>query len=328
MSTASKYQGGFKKESTYGTAVTVDTFFPVVSDTITPQYATLDSNSLRPGFARHQGSYVKYILGAQGQLTFEVSSRQYAKWLFQMMGTVDTTTSLADASYKVHTYTMSADIGIHSFTWQGARPTFPSDDANPFTFSGGKVSKWKLSNAAEGLLALVLDCDFQDWTDGTALASASYPSGDTLFSFQGASVLFDNTSVDVYDIEVEVDNQLKLDRRYLNGSGLKSEPVENGNFRMGTWAAKMDFDDMTQVDRISAASASAGGVAAIEATWGIPGSDIAELKVTIPAARFDEGFPEVGGPESLTTPLKGAVMFDGTNSPITIVATTKEQVGS
>jgi hypothetical protein len=182
----------------------------------------------------------------------------------------------------------------------------------------------------EQLLNLDLDVDFQNFTTAGGLQTASYPTADdNLFSFLGASILIDgtNTGVNCTDFSVEVDNKLNLNRRYLNGTGLKSEQLTTGEFRVGTWEAKLDFDALTHVNRIAAASAAAGGVVQIQANWGIAGLTDA-VTVTLPAARFDEGYPEVTGAQSLMSPLKGPVMFDGTNSPVEVTYVTRSSAGN
>ncbi len=322
MTTSSRYQGGYKKEGTYGTDPTVDAFFRVIKDEIVPQYAKLQSNSLRPGFVRSQTQFVNWLQGAQGPLSFEVSGKQFAKLFWQCLGAVSSTgPDVPVTGYYQHTYSMHA-LNDRSFTWQGNRPKFPTDADLAYTFTGGKVTKWKLSNSVEGLLILDLDCDFQSWTNGTALASASYPTvSDPLFSFLGASVTMSGTSVPVYDFSIEVDNSLKVDRRYLdNSQGLKKEQVGSG-FRMGTWSATVDNDNSTQLDRIAKASAAAGNVASIVATWAVAGATEA-VQVTLAAPSFDEGYPKVSGPDALNQPLKGQIFDDGTNSPVSIVYTT------
>lgn len=313
MSTASRYQGGLKKESAYGVDPTVDQFFRVIKDTVKPDIATLESKSLRPGQAPHQSGFVNYTQGASGQISMEVSTKQFGAWFAQCFGAL--TTSGPSASYYTHTYTMD-DID-RSHTWQGNRPRFPTNADKAFTFTGGKVSKFKLATSTDNLLLLDVDVDYQNWTYGTALATASYPSADLLFSFLGATVSLGGTTIGALDWSLEVDNSLNVNRRYLDGTGLKSEQKGTGDYPVAMWAVTLDFDDTTQIARIAQASADAGAVAAVNANFAVAGSS-SIITVSIPAARFEEGFPEVSGPASLQTPLKGRCMFDGTNSPVTL----------
>lgn len=312
MSVPARYQGGVILESTFATYAAPTRFFEVVSDQVVPQYARIESAALRSGKrGMRTADFVPYILGAQGDINMEVRSKGFGYWLQFMLGSV-ATTGPTDAKYT-HTGTLGSLTG-KSFTWQGNRPFHPADTDQPFNFKGGKVISWELSNSAEGLLMLKLSCDFADVDTSNALAAVSYPSGvNELYSFVGGVVTVGGSQFDVTDASVSLDNGLKVDRRYLRSSPLKKEQVE-ANLRTPTFALTADFSDLTQLNRVSSATA-AGAYAAVVLTWQAPtligAASLPTIVVTLPAARFDEGFPAVSGSDPLTQAIKGKALDAG-----------------
>lgn len=319
MSVPTKYQLSAVKETTYATPVTTTRFFEANNDTIKPNFGRIDSQGLRPNTqALRSDRFVPYKLGADGDLVMEVGSKNFGFWLEHMVGTV--ASSAAVDGKTTHTGTWGSLLG-KSFTLQHGMPFHPADTVQPFTFFGGKVAKWKLESKIDGLLMATLSCDFADFDTTTALATASYPTGIEPFSFVGATVTIGGVAFEATDFAVDEDNALKLDRRYMRAGGaIKKEPVEQA-WRVGTWSLSGDFTDMNQLNRVQAAAAS-GAVAQIVATWtgvGLIGvSSVPTVTVTIPAARFDQGYPTVAGPTPLSQPLQGKVLFDGSASPVSI----------
>jgi hypothetical protein len=325
MPVVSKAQLGVVDEVTYGTPVTVSRFFELVSESVQEQRGRIESQGMRVGFrVANKDRFVPYALGAAGDLNIEVLSKGFGFWLKHMLGSVSSGTPTDSAT--LHTGTIGSLAG-DSFTCQFNRPFHSTDADQAFTFHGGKVTGWELSNTVDGLLLAKLTCDFEDMDTDTELASASYPSGTVEnFSFVGGVIEIADTEIAVTNAVVSCNNQLKTDRRYLRGSALKKEPLENG-WRQIAWQLAADFDDLTQYDRYRSATA-AGALAKIEMIWTAPTligtSSLPVLKVTIDEARFDEAAVNIGGPENLTQALSGVGMYDGSTSAVTIEYTSAD----
>lgn len=318
MSTAAKFQASAVDEVTFGTPVTTTRFFESPGPTVIPQFGRIESQGLRSGTRMlRKDRFVPYRLGAQGDIPQEVKTKGFGFWLKHMLGSVVTSGPNADGRFQ-HRGALG-DLTGKSFTYQDNRPFHPADTNQPFTFFGGKVTKWKLENSVEGLLIATLSCDFADFDDVTALAAVSYPTGDELFSFVGATVTIGGVQFDATNVAIDADSGLKIDRRYLRNSAIKKEQSEQ-QWRAGTWALSGDFSDMNQLARVKSATA-AGAVATIVATWQGPtliaGSSFPQVVVTLNAARFDEGYPAVNGPNPLSQQLKGKWLDDTAGVPIT-----------
>jgi hypothetical protein len=325
MPLVTKAQLGVVDEVTYGTPVTVARFFELNSETIKEQRGRIESQGLRAGYrVANKDRFVPYTLGAAGDIVLEPLSKGFGWWLKHMLGTVASGAPADSAT--LHTGTIG-DLKGDSFTCQFNRPFHPADTDQAFTYHGGKVAGWELSNDVDGLLMAKLTCDFEDMDTTTGLAVASYPSGTVEnFSFVGGVVEIGDVAFDVTNAVVSCNNNLKTDRRYLRGSALKKEPVENG-FRQIAWSLASDFESLTQYDRYRA-NTRAGALAKIELIWTAPTligvSAYPVLKVTIDEARFDDAPVNISGPEALTQALSGVGMYDGTTSAVTIEYTSAD----
>jgi hypothetical protein len=316
---AMDHQLGLKAESTYGTAVTVDRFFEYESESIEESYGRTEGDPLRVGssFVRND-RFTPYFSGASGSIELAVMTKGAGILLQHMMGGL-ATTGPAETVVYTHTATEGTLLG-KSLTVQVNRPLHPAGTNQAFTYEGGKVTDWEIKNSVDENLMLALGMDFENVATGTALATASYPSGMENFTWAGGVVTVGGVAFDITEIAIKGDNGLDVDRRQIRGLTDKKEPTSSR--REATFSLKADFDSLTQRNR-AAALTRAGALAAIVATWTGPtilGSTIyPTFQVTIPAARFDEWKGATEGTDAIEQDLAGVVRYDGTNSPLTIV---------
>lgn len=309
---------GVKKESTYGTPVTVDRFFEFNKESIRSQNGRVESRGIRSGTRTLRSDRFEPVrLGAAGSWEFDVPTKGFAFWLEHMLGTV-ATGSVTDSNYT-HTGTEGSLLGDF-FTLQLNRPFHPSGTAQAFTYHGGKVLSWQLGCDLDGVLVCTLDCDFEDEDTSTGLASVSYPSDFRVFTWAGGAVTVGGMSKEITKFTVGGNNMLNTDRRFQRASSLKKEPTEDGD-RAYTWSFSMDFVDLAEYDRFRA-SARASTLAAIVGTWDGPiahgGTTLPRVTATVPAARFDAAFPNIEGKGGITLDVAGIATSDGTNSPVSI----------
>ena len=317
-------QFGMKDESTYGTAVTVDRFMEFNSENIKANYTRIEYAGLRSGQrVQRSDRFVPVNKGASGPVKFNPLSVGAGFWLKHMLGTV--ATGATSDSVTPHTGTIGSLRGDY-FTAQANRYEATTATNRAFTWEGGKVASWEMANDVDGLLEWTLNMDFENQATGTALATASYPTGGELFSFAGAAVTIAGTATPVTGIKIACDNGLKLDRHKLRASTLKQEPIESKH-RMITWEMEADFESLTDYNRFVSAT-SAGAVATIVATWTAPTlvgvSAYPTIVVTIDAARFDSADVAVSGEDIIMNKLSGRGLFDGTDSAVTVVYTTAD----
>ncbi len=312
---------GIAEETTWNTPVAPNRFFELVSEGINGTYERVQSESFRKGQkVANKDRFVVNPKGAEGDLSLEVLDKGFAFLLRHMLGSVAT----AGAGPFTHTATVG-DLQGRGLTVQVARADVTTGAALPFTWHGGKVTEWELTNEVDGLLNLNLSLDFAKENVGAgagalALAVPTYPAGAQLFSFNSGTFLIGGTSVSISDFSLKAKNGLKTDR-YVLGTSTKREPLEEGmrEFEVET---KLDFEGLTQYNRVASATA-AGAVAAMNLTWTTPqGSSLA---VSLPNVRFDEVSNNFDGADVIEQTLKGMALTDSTNtSPVTIVYTSTD----
>lgn len=248
-------QVGFKTEATWGTAVTVDKFMPVVKANPgngVPERIPRQGISARR--IRKPGKIGRVVVNPSVEL--EVSNKNGIAVLFKhMFGGVSTTG--AGPTYT-HTYTPASHLG-DSFTLQTGI-TDASDTVRPFTASGCKVRAWDLACAVGGNLMLSLDCTAKDVVTATALATASY-SDDEAFTFVEGTVSIGGSSVaSARSFTLRMAKNLR-DERFVLGSQYTRQQLEDGFFDI-TGSVEADFDDLTLY-----ASAVAGTTVAVVLTF-------------------------------------------------------------
>lgn len=319
-------QLGVKNETTWGTAVTVDRFFPLISESMAPTVDRIESEARRAGqLVQRDDLSLGVYKGSAGSVEIPVLSKGFGWWLRQMLGTVSTGT-VSDSSYT-HTGTMSTLLD-KSFTMQINRPFHDAGTNQAFTYEGCKLTSWELTAAVDDEVKLSAEVDAENESTATALATASYATGMEMFSWAHAAstVTIAGTAVPITEFSLSVDNALKTDRYYIQGSGLKRQQVAAG-YREVEWSMACDFASLTQYERMIAAT-NAGQYAQIVVTLKAPTligtTTYPTLVITIPKARFDAVEIDAGGMDPATQSLSGVARFDGTNSPVTIAYTSAD----
>lgn len=304
---------GVADEAVYGTPVVTTRFFEFLSEDVVGKYERIEAETVRAGTkVLRSDRFQPNPKGAGGSLKIEVLDSQFGFWLKHMMGAVATT----GTAPKTHTGTVG-DLTGKSFTLQSGRVT-NAGVLVPFTYEGGKVKSWELSNKVDGVVQASFDLDFEAETIGAgagayAAATPSYTATGAakLLTFQGGSCTIGGAAFAVSDASVKGDNGLKTDRWFLGGA--KKEPLEEG-MREYTFDLKGEFGAAADLDRIKSLTA-AGALGKVVLTWASPTAGNS-LVLTIETARFDEGIPKSDGAKIPEVSLAGKAVFDGTNSAV------------
>jgi hypothetical protein len=314
-------QCGVKEESTYATAVTVDSFHEFVDENIKFMPGRVKVKTKRAAQRVRRGDRaVPFAVGASGTITMPVLSKSHGKFFKWALGTA-AIGSVSDSAYT-QTFTIG-DLAGDAFTMQIDRPFNPSGTSQAFTFAGGKITsaEWSLATGESGFLSATYGVDFASQTTGTSLASASYASGAEPFTWVGAALTIGGASVEVVDATITLTNSLNTARHYLRNSSVKKEPLENAE-RVITFSITCDFVDLTHYNRVVATTTSgmqAATVLTVTAPTLIGVSAYPVVTFTLPQAEFDDADGvTVSSDEPIRMTLTGEATFDGTNSPLTI----------
>lgn len=329
MTTLSLTEWSVKEETTYGTAVVPDRSMPIISEAIEPDFGiTSAGDEMRNGALVEtvdQGDPFK--AGVAGPWEAYVPTKGFGLYLKHALGAV-ATAGPTDSNYT-HTATLSATgKAALSMTAQTSRP-FTTGSNQKFTLEGLVMTSCELSMDVEDFLKCSIDWDGEDHATGGS-ASVAYPTyavaGASKFPWRLATVSVDGTQVEVKRFRVKVSWNMDTARRRLRGSELKKQPLPIGKPTI-EWEIEPDWASLTYYNLL-AATAITGRVKSIVATFpgsvALAGTTVPQLTVTLPAARFDKGFPPVSGEEPLAQPLSGVALYDLTNPPISIAYRTND----
>ncbi len=305
-------QLGLAEESTVGTAVTVTRFYEFDSLEPTHEKMTKVSEGLRAcGRGHRERNRVVVGKSVSLQTTMTAMTKGLGVFFKHALGSTTTAQIAASATHRqIH---LVGDLTGKGLTVQGGFPQSYDGTVRPYTWNGAKITEWQLSCAMDDLLKLELSLDAWNWTNGTALATASYLTGleawhwgqltatfgGTPSTGSGRTTIASGTTIKgLRGVTLAGKNTLRTDRRLGGGAGIKAEQVESG-WREYTGELDMEFADRTQLVDLFDSDAST----ALQFTWTGTTNDgsgnFPVLRVTYPKVKFDTGAPSVGGPDLL-----------------------------
>lgn len=310
-------QFGFKNESTFGTAVTVDHFLKHVSvggDGL--QIMTVVDEGLGGcGLVPTADRSVKVGQQVSRDVELNVVTRGFGLLLKQMLGSAASPAQIAaTAAYRqIH---HNGDLATKSLTVQFGFPETTATGTNrPITVAGAKITQWELSNQRNDLLKLRFTLDGINEVTNTALASASYaadgeplrwncfsakiggtPSiGSGLVSVAGGTEVAGCRGVSVKGVQ-----PLRTDGFFSGGNGTKSEQLlAGGAFQEFTSDLDVEYQSRTQLYDVYAAHTTT----ALELTWigkvDIESGNFGKLSVIMPFTKLVTSGINVTGPAGL-----------------------------
>lgn len=288
---------GIKKETTYGTAVTVDAHLADVhpGDSLQPGIEWLQGQGLRvgrvgPAFDRR----VKGKTDPGGAFTVDVNSVDAAILLEAAFGKV--VTAGVAAPYG-RLYTCAAGDTPPSYTIQKSTPVAGGASIQAHTFAGMVCSQLEFTLGNDAILEAAASWVGRDMDTATALVTPAYAAASNLFTFNSASVIIGGnpttptasapstggTAVtNVRDFKLTVNNNLYTDRFHVGGAGKRAIPVYGQRQVSGSLTA--EFDSGTLRD----ASLAGTGMALV---FGFTGGTNELLQFTIPKIAFASAIP-------------------------------------
>lgn len=326
MATSQDYVLGIKKESTYGTPVTVDRFYP--------WHSSNDFSGWDPRPRQGQG-----VLGGNGRHT-DAGGRWYTT---AGQGTLKTTVELESKGCgvildlalgvsAVNAITGGAQMVFHPQLTGTRLPSAtiqcqtPMNDGNLYTqtFAGCTATKVTIEQPADGIPTVEVEWDALSRSTATAAATPTYASSPLLFDAYQATCGYDGnltvptntalgsglTSSPVWRTwKLEIDHGVNVDGWVLNG-GTRSQPAAG--------KPTIKFSGTAEVNDTTLLAAYTSGTInpwyTTYTTTQAISAGYAQLQVVIPALAIIKGLP-AGKPTEvpLTVAVEGEVKWDGTN---------------
>jgi hypothetical protein len=329
-------QLGFKAETTYGTAVTVDKFIEV------EEYGVAAEINWAVGEGMYSGGQYRRLdrtaqttRSAKGSLKADVIGKNWGTLIKHGMGSsVGTPTVIAGSAYKQIHQVGSTD-GL-SLTFQQGVPQVGDGTVKPFTAVGTKVAGFELACESGGFLNASLDLIAKDLLTLTttpasaALATASYPAlqegftwnqavvklggiastGSGLVSISGGTTV---TSM-VKGFSLKHTNDLNAEG-YGTGATFGREPKS----KRATTVITLDSEFGTQAEFYDVFRA--GTTKALQITFTgslIGGSDYFVFDIVVAGAKIRNAPVEQNKDDLASHSIELEVGNDGTNSPLQV----------
>ena len=313
-------QLGQVAEVTYGTRVVPTRFLEVKSESLEYPIDRNESEALRAGqqvLRSDRWNAGKKTPG--GDIQYELANKGFGLPLKYAFGSVATAQPNVGTDPTVYEHTLTlGDLSALQRTVQLGE-TDTGGVTRVFEFTGVCTGSWELAQALDGPLLFTESVIAQDCSlDTQALASASYPASQTGFWWTNLIMKIAGTQYDVSTVGLKCDTGLKDDRFFV-GAQTRKHPIQN-KMREITIAATGEFNDMTQINRLTSSS-----TFAVTLFWTgalISGTYSYALEITLPACRFDGDRPKVGGPDVIAQPLKLKALDGGSGAISAVYRTT------
>lgn len=338
MATALDNAWGLKKESTFGSAVTVDRFYPWVDG------CDFSGWDVRPrqgkGIPGGAGARTDlgsrwYLTTGQGKLTtkVELESKAAGVVLDMALG-VSTVTSITGGSQQVFhrgvtgMYLPSANIQAQIVQNDGTLLTQ--------TFRGCTATKVTLEQPEDDTAMLTVEWDALGRTTATGAATVTYATTPTIFDGDDAVVGYGgtltvpsttalasglNASAVWRSWKLELDHGAAIDRRVLN-SGVRNQPTVGKPSLKLTGSVELN-------DAVISGAYAAGTKNAWYTTYTTPealGAGYTQLQVVLPQIVFTKGLPEGKFDTPVVMGVEAEVKNDGTNRDLYVVVRTSDTV--
>jgi hypothetical protein len=312
-------QFGAKKETTWGTAVTVDKFFEYESESLslTPNY--YDGLGLRAGRTFGTASRTKKTTRQAGGDVSIVFPQKLGGFFLDLMVAPTITPIVATGSAYNSTFNIGASVPNKSATLQVNKPTTAGVDT-AFTYPGAVLRSAAFSMEVGGVLTATFSWVVKDETTpgttpaGASLATATYVSGNDVWAHQDFALTYSGGAVPVTAINWTWEMPRADSRFFLDGSGTIANPIPNGLATVSGTMSSEYFDQAFYTAFRSGAFASL--VATATGTTAISGSEFPTWTNTFSAIQIRGSSPQVAGADLLTLDVPFVAKDDGVaNAP-------------
>jgi hypothetical protein len=321
-------QFGFAKESSWGTAVTPTKFFEYENESFAGTSEYYDGVGLRADTTFTPASRTKKLKRtAGGAMSMSMPYKNLGAILDQMVTGTITPVVVNGTGFKS---TFNVGLGAaptKSATIQINKPRSDSTDV-AFTYPGSQITEAGFSFETGGVPTLNTSWLAKDETtptttpSGAALASASYPANDNIWTDLEITVSVNSvTATRVTGVNLNWSIPRAV-RPFLDGAATYGQPVVNGRAGIeGTINAEWDDTTVAYYDLFRAGTM-VPIVVTVASTTAIAGSTAFPTMVyTMTSAQLRGTSPTVGGPDLIGLSIPFVVKYDGTNAPLKVEVT-------
>jgi hypothetical protein len=308
-------QLGAKKETTWGTAVTVDTFFEFESESLALDRNYYDGLGLRAGRTFAPSSRTRgttRTAGGDTAITFPTKKGGF--FLDQMVAGTITPVLVTGTAFD-STFNIGASVPTKSATLQVNKPTTQGVDTS-FTYPGAVLTTAAFSLETGGALMSTFTWAAKDETTptttpaGAALATATYVSGSDVWVHQDITLTINGSpAAGIRAVNWTWEQPFAADRFFLDGSGTRAKPIANGLATV-TGTLTGEWYDSTYYDLFRSGAFASLVVTAVNPT-AITGTTFPTFTNTFAAIQVRGSSPQVGGADLLDLSVPFVVKDNG-----------------
>lgn len=314
MTTQLDGQVGFKKEVTFGTGVTVDSFLEPNSEDLKCDITWSQGNGMRVGQRTSYGDRrVMTKKSVMGSIETDLFSKGLGKLIEAVLGGTGTSTVIAGSAYQ-QLFTPTTTDYLNSYTIQKGVPPLGGGAVLPHTFTGMVCTGFELTAANGEVGKIKFNWVGKDMATATALATASYASSVVPLSFVGGSVGIGGTmtvptttalavgvtaSANVTDVNLNYDNGVDDGGFNFGGAGLRSRKPALGRRVIGG-TLTVEYTDNTLRDAYLAGTSLPLTITYADTTL-ISGSSYPTIQFAAPAIKLNGDVPAISATGEVTT---------------------------
>lgn len=301
-------------ESTYGTSVAPTRSFEAQVDVATKKVEYLESKGMRAGIAAVRSDRRTIIdMGGEGSLEADILNKGFGLLLRGMFSTSAVAQQGGTSAYK-QTFTETSDGPTTSYTVQALRAD-SGGTLRTFTYVGTSITGWEIGVETGQLLKVKANLDVRQEITTPSATATSYPTSTVPFDWTQAVATINGNASAVKSFALTADLGMHVDRRYLTGSALKSQPIRK-SLPVYEGTIELDYADTTFYTMFTAGSV-------VPITLTCTGAQIASpynytFKITLPACQFTGETPKSSMDDLTQQSLPFVVLHDGSNAPITV----------
>lgn len=257
-------QIGLVAETTWGTPVTVTRFLEFLKESLKQEPTWLEPTGLRPGVKFKRVARVKQVRKmVSGDVEVEWATKGLGPLVKHMLGSPVTAPTLITGTAYRQPHVPGDFRGL-GLTIQVGRPEPSTGTVRAHTYAGCKVPGWEFSCKDSEIPSLKVSVDGRSESTATALATASYIAGASVFDFSQSTLKLGGTATTtagvtsvaggtavatvIREISIKGEAPMANERFGLGNTGLKSEPLENDTpIISGSLAAEFNKTELYDV---------------------------------------------------------------------------------
>lgn len=326
---------GIKKETTFGTGVTVDRFPEFLSESLDWKPEYMLGKGLRQGSRVARAS--RRQLGkhhVEGDVSLEACARGLGIFFEALLGQATSTIIGTGPAYQ-HLFTLTNTDPMPSYTIQKGIPLLVNGAVQPHTFTGMTCTKGTINSAVGDIVKLDTSWFGKAISTATAYAAPSYvsESSQELFTFlhgalslgTGALTVPTATALgsgsdsagNVRDFSVTIDNKMDTNGYTFGGNGTIGRRPTLGATDI-TGKLTIEFDSVAQRDAYLNNTTQSLVMTFTTSTL-LQATVYNTLQIVLPAIKLDGDTPKAVSDGVVLQNAGFTVLHDGTNAPVYVV---------